>query len=200
MRKWLCIRVLIVCALLTTSNLPAMANDSAYTKLNLEKDCSFHSEYEAGGSAVCNGYKGYPVHFSEGDLRQMVRFGHIANLEGQWESFGQFNQVNETIEWRLRNGIPFAAILRWFIENSGPDGVPAKKYLGQVLVVSKVATPGDPHSCVVGYVDARANKNANVLARNVADQVTDDFVCGRDTPKYRGSVGKYAGEPNRFFD
>ena len=193
-------RGFVALAALVATTYAALANDSAYTKLNIERDCSFHSEYEAGGSAACNGYKGYPVHFSEGDLRQMVRFGHIANLEGQWESFGQFNRVNETIEWRLNGSKPFATILRWFIENSGPDGVPDKKHLGQVLVVSKVATRENPYSCVVGYVDARANKNANVIARNVADGMVSGFVCGRDTPQYHGRVGKHAGEPNRYFD
>lgn len=179
---------------------PALANESAYTKLNLKRDCSFHSEYEAGGSAVCNGYKGFPVHFAEGDLRQMVRFGHLSKTDGQWESFGQFNYVNETIEWRLKNGSPFATILRWFIENSDSDGSSNKANLGQVLVISKVATPANPSSCVVGYVDALANKNANLLAREVADTMTDGFVCRRDTPQYHGKVGPFSGDTNRYFE
>ncbi|MEM9278670.1 MAG: hypothetical protein AAGA76_08855, partial [Pseudomonadota bacterium] len=86
------------------------AAESVYTTLDLDKDCVFHSEYEQGASAYCSGYKGYPVHFSEGDLRQMVRFGHLRSLLGQWESFGQFNRVGETIEWRLENNRPYAAI------------------------------------------------------------------------------------------
>jgi len=71
-----------------------------------------------GLTATCSGYTGYPVIFSEGDLRQMVRFGHIAKLGDQWESFGQFNRANDTIEWRIKDKKPYAAILRYFIENS----------------------------------------------------------------------------------
>ncbi len=76
---------------------PVFAQESAYTKLDLDKDCVFHSQYEQGASAYCSGYKGYPVHFDEGDLRQMVRFGHVRKLEGQWESFSPFNRINDTI-------------------------------------------------------------------------------------------------------
>ena len=176
------------------------AGESAYTKLNLERDCSFHSSYEAGGSAYCTGYNGYPVHFDEGDLRQMVRFGHIARLEGQWESFGQFNQVNDTIEWRLKKSLPYAAILRWFIENANHEGKPDKANLGQVLVVSTVASHENPFSCVVGYVDAKANSDANEIARRVADEIATGFVCGSDQPKYHGNRGNLSGNPSRHYD
>ncbi len=178
----------------------ASAAESAYTKINFEKTCVFHSEYEQGASAYCTGYKGYPVHFDEGDLRQMVRFGHVASLNNQWESFGQFNRINDTIEWRLRDGKPFATILRWFIENPDSDGVPSKKVEGQVLVVSKVADHENPTSCVVGYVDARANKSANVLARKLADERAESFVCASDKPQIIGKKGRYFGNPVNSFN
>lgn len=178
----------------------ASAADSAYTKINFEKTCVFHSEYEQGASAYCSGYKGYPVHFDEGDLRQMVRFGHVAKLANQWESFGQFNRINDTIEWRIKDGKPFAAILRWFIENSNSDGVPTKKFEGQVLVVSKVADHENPTSCVVGYVDARANKSANALARKLADEQAENFVCASHKPQVIGKIGPYFGNPVSSFN
>lgn len=178
----------------------ALSAQHAYTKLDLDNECVFHSEYEAGASAYCSGYKGFPVHFAEGDLRQMVRFGHVANLDGQWESFGQFNAVGDTIEWRLENGKPFATILRWFIENTDNDGNVSDQTRGQVLVISTVATHQNPRSCVVAYVDARANSNANFLARQLADQMAPSFICGTDTPRFHGSRGSLSGEPNRFFE
>ena len=186
--------------ILLTTAATAQATDSAYTKLDLEKNCVFHSEYELGASAYCEGYKGYPVHFSEGDLRQMVRFGHIAKLQDQWESFGQFNRVNDTIEWRLKNKKPYAAILRWFIENSSQDGDYSKELEGQVLVVSTVADHARPVSCVVGYVDARANKNANALARELADEKAPGFECGKEKPAFHGERGPHAGDPSSFFE
>ena len=176
---------------------PASLNaaESKYTDLDLNKDCVFHSEYEQGASAYCSGYKGYPVHFDEGDLRQMVRYGHVKTLAGQWESFGQFNRINNKIEWRLNDGKPYAAILRWFIENSDSNGEYSKDLEGQVLVVSKVADHNSPASCVVGYVDARANSNANELARQIADTIAPGFECFRDAPQFHGNQGKYSGDP-----
>jgi len=177
----------------------AFAAESAYTKLNLEKDCVFHSEYEQGASAYCTGFKGYPVHFSEGDLRQMVRFGHFYSLLGFWESFSQFNRINDTIEWRLKDGKPYAAILRWFIENADDNGNFSKASEGQVLVVSRVADSYNeqPNGCVIGYVDAKENSNANELARQISDELADDFDCIRDNPKFYGNRGKLSGDPSK---
>jgi len=52
---------------------------------------------------------------------------------------------------------------------------------------------------VVGYIDARANKNANAIARNVADKFARNFKCGTDTPKFHGKRGESAGTPSRSF-
>ena len=195
--RWL----LTTFALIFTSS-ASFSADSAYTKLNLDNDCVFHSEYELGASAYCSGYKGYPVHFSEGDLRQMVRFGHLRSLLGQWESFGQFNRIGDTIEWRLENGRPYAAILRWFIENTDDNGEQSKAVEGQVLVVSKVADGYNEilGSCVVGYIDAQANSNANDIAREVADNLARNFTCINDRPSYYGTRGKYSGDPVSNFE
>jgi len=179
---------------------PAFAAESVYTKMDLEKSCIFYSEYELGASAYCEGYKGYPVHFSEGDLRQMVRYGHINKLQDQWESFGQFNRINDTIEWRIKNKKPYAAILRWFVENSSQDGEYSKELEGQVLVVSTVADHKTPASCVVGYVDARANKNANELARKLADEKAASFKCGKEKPAFVGERGPHSGTPSSYFE
>ena len=180
----------------------AYAGESAYTKIDLDNNCVFHSSYELGASAYCTGFKGYPVHFSEGDLRQMVRFGHLRSLLGQWESFGQFNRINDTIEWRVADNKPYATILRWFIENSDDNGQQTKAVEGQVLVVSKVADSYNdiPGSCVVGYVDARANANANEIARRIADTMARDFRCIEDTAEFHGARGKYSGDPVSSFE
>lgn len=178
----------------------AKAADSVYTTLNLENDCTFYRADEHGASGYCQGYKGYPVLFDEGDLRQMVRFGHVAKLAGQWESFGQFNHVNETIEWRIDENVPYAAILRRFVENSNDNGEHTEAVRGQVLVVSRVADHENPTSCVVGYVDARANANANALARELADSTARTFVCGKDRPGFKGKKGPHAGDPTSFFE
>lgn len=183
----------------------AQTHSSAYSKLNFDRDCVVYDEYQLGVSAKCSGYnepgkgiKGqWPVYFSEGDLRQMVRFGHVREKAQRWESFGQFNQIGNTIEWRLRDGKPIAAILRWFIENTNPEtGMQDKEHKGQVLVVSTVADLNNrDNGCVVGYVDARINPDANVLARDVADNLAADFKCGEERPKFYGERSELAGNP-----
>ncbi len=176
------------------------AAESVYTTLDLEKDCTFYRADEHGASGYCQGYKGYPILFDEGDLRQMVRFGHVATISGQWESFGQFNHVNNTVEWRILENRPYAAILRRFVENSDENGNTTEAVRGQVLVVSRVADHENPTSCVVGYVDARANANANELARKLADEAARSFVCGTDRPTFKGNKGPHAGDPTSFFE
>ncbi len=178
---------------------------STYTKLIFDRHCKIIEEYEAGIEAKCSGYtqpgnspdQQWPVYFSEGDLRQMVRFGHASSKPARWESFGEFNQVGETVEWRLRGSRPVAAILRWYIENTNPQtGIQDKQHRGQVLVVSTVAGSDRPdNACVVGYVDARANKNANELARNIADSLAAQFQCGIDMPQFYGQRGDLSGNP-----
>ncbi|PCI02327.1 MAG: hypothetical protein COB78_13575 [Hyphomicrobiales bacterium] len=180
-------------------NAPAWAANitSTYSNLNIETDCKFYGEAVNGGTARCTGYKDYSVHFTEGDLRQMVQFGFVEKPFEQWQSFGEFNRINNVIEWRLDGGTPYATILRWFIENADPDtGSPSKAYEGQILVISTVGSDDYPESCIVGYVDARANKGANELAREIADTLAPTFKCGIDKPKYHGKKSKYAGSVN----
>lgn len=172
------------------------ASDSAYTKLDLD-NCDEISADDISISTRCPGYRDYDVYFVEGDLRQSLHYGPIRQeiIDDAFESFAPFNYVNDTIEWRLgADGRPFAAIQRWFIENPGPDGTPTKETTGQVLVVSRVAQPDDGLGCVIGYVDALANSEANVLARRIADNEARDFACGYQERQWYGNRGEKAGE------
>lgn len=68
------------------------------------------------------------------------------------------------------------------------------------MIISKVAQKNNPYSCVIGYVDARANKNANVKARQVADDFGNSFECGVDEAQFFGERGVYSGTPNELID
>lgn len=189
-------RVTVALGLSLSSILSAAAAESVYTKIDFDR-CINLSSYEAGGSLHCAGHNGYGVLFKQGDLRQAVQFGHVER-DDIFESFQPFNRANETIEWRLgSNGAPYATILRWFIENTDNNGAFSPATTGEVLVVSRVGQPGKAQSCVVGYVDAKANPGANDLARRIADTMTADFTCGTDSPVYHGTRGPLAGEPLR---
>ena len=194
---------ILACALSAVAAGQAGAQEavsSIYTKLEFDTGCVPLTADPMGGSFSCSGHGGYGVLFAEGDLRQTVFFGYVGDwyAGAAWESFGAFNQANDTVEWRLRGGIPHATILRWYIENPNPDtGSPDEAHRGQVLVVSKVGQPGIGDACVVGYVDALANPDANEMAREVADTVTDEFTCRVDVPKFHGERGPLTSEPMR---
>jgi hypothetical protein len=166
---------------------PVHAADSAYSKVDFDRDCKLVEEDDIGGSWLCAGYRGVPIHFAEGDLRQSAFYGEVGGwfAEGAFESFTGFNHTAETVEWRLDNGIPFATIRRWFIA-TGEDDTGKPRPEAQVLVVSKVGQPGDGDACVVGYVEATANPDANRLARQVADVEARDFACRAQQPQWHG--------------
>jgi hypothetical protein len=200
---------LIVTALLLAGTCAgtAFGAESAYTDVDLENCQNLSAPVPAGepdGSVSwrCKGYGAYPMYFKEGDLRQSVNFGHLAPeiVDGAFESFGGFNHIGAKVEWRLdASGEPYAAILRYFIENANPEtGAPDKSYWGQVLVVYRVGRLGDDQGCVVGYVDALANAEPNVLARDVADDVAKNFACGSDKARFHGTKGEKSGDPTSY--
>ncbi|WP_249116637.1 hypothetical protein [Ciceribacter sp. L1K23] len=186
---------ILVLAMLATP-LPASANDSTYTDLDLDR-CETLAADDMGASLKCRGFKSYPVYFKEGDLRQSVFYGYADQqlIDGGFESFAPFNRVHTKIEWRLdATGKPFAAIHRWFLENPGPDGSPTDESTGQVLVVSRVASKGDGAACFVALVDALANPDANALAREAADELAPSFACGMEEPMWIGKRGDKASD------
>lgn len=146
----------------------------------------------------CQGHAGYGLLVSDVDLRVSVFFGYVGAwyAEGAYESFSSFNSVGDTVEWRLVDRVPRAAILRWLVDFDG-SGDPETR--GQVLVVSKVAQPGVGEGCVVGYVDARANDDANELARMIADDMAEAFTCRVDEPEFHGKTGLATPTPVRSF-
>jgi len=84
-------QLLTACTLVALA-IPAPAGDmtSAHTTLDLKKTCQVIEEIEEEGSVtlLCNGYKGYAVHFAEGDLRHSVQFGYVdPEREILWQSF-----------------------------------------------------------------------------------------------------------------
>jgi hypothetical protein len=110
------------------------------------------------------------------------------------QTFPAFNDVYKgTVEWRLEKSAngklrPFATILRWNVmvgsDTPGQNG--GIKVSGQALVVTRLGPGG---VCHVGYVDARANPDANDLARKLADERARTFKCGKDKRIVVGKSG-----------
>lgn len=185
------LRVAIMALAIAALPKAILANDSVYTDLDLD-NCQTLAEDPMGVSLKCKGYRGEPVYFKEGDLRQSVFYGRVDQelIDGGFESFAAFNHVNTKVEWRLGgDGKPFAAILRWFIDNPGPDGGSTRESRGEILVVSRVGTADYGGSCMVALVDAKANPDANALARQMADDTASDFACGMQEPEWVGKRG-----------
>jgi hypothetical protein len=167
--------------------LPASAAElsSAYTEIDLGRDCSISEiDTEGGESAqfVCPGWRGYPVIVSTGDLRESLFYGFPPSGKAlAWESFSAFNSTGPKIEWRIETGagksVPIATIHRWFVSDPEDD---AKKT--EVLVVEKVGLPGIGDGCAVGMVVASGSPQANETARRIADESARDFACGADEP------------------
>jgi hypothetical protein len=173
------------------SSASAQTFSSSYTSA-APKDCSNvgKSRDNDGATQVCPGKSGLVVVVSEGDLRQTVSIGPTPAAAAKEPAanvwFAPFNSAANTVEWRAADGKPFAIIQRWLIaDNDDLDksGTPTNK---PVLAVTRLP-PGPV--CHVAYVDGQANRNANELARQAADEFARDFKCGKDDVKVVGEKG-----------
>lgn len=157
---------------------------STYSKIDLDQCSQIEppsEEFADGGSWQCPGFQGIPVYVAEGDLRMFVSFGEdAADQPAATQTLPNFNTVNDTLEWRLRDGRPFATILRWF--PTLEDGVST----GSVLIVTQLEPAGG--ICQIARIDARSNQNANVLARQAADRLAGSFDCA-EGPHVIGAPG-----------
>jgi hypothetical protein len=173
-----------------TAQPAAGAVERAYTPLDLKK-CRHKPgrEVEDYGSWRCTGHDGIEVFVGGGDQRSYVSFGpNAANERAFQQTLGAFNSHGKTVEWRIErlpNGKtrPFATILRWNTTTLDKDD---QNVSGQVLVVTRLGPGG---VCHVGYVDGRANPNANELAVQIADNHARTFKCGKDKAIMLGVQG-----------
>ena len=175
---------------------PASAQtfSSSYTS-TAPKDCrTIGKPRDVSTKQLCPGKSGLVVLISEDDLRQTVSVGpnHVAAAKEPaaetW--FAPFNSTGQTVEWRAVDGKPFAIIQRWLIaDNNDTDkaGSPISK---PMLAVTRLP-PGSV--CHVAYIDGQANRNANELARQAADEFARDFKCGKDEVKVIGEKGAAVG-------
>ena len=168
--------VALIALCLAAASAPASAGEitSAYTKYNLDKCKSLSSSVEESfGSFACNGYKGLEIYFAEGDLRAFMAYGAngFEHCSAQ-QTFGHFNSVTPTVEWRLDNGRPFAAIQRWNVSDLD-DASKTTSWLG----VTKIE---NANSCRVAIIKGLLPR-ANEKAREAADTLARGFNCQTDT-------------------
>jgi hypothetical protein len=128
---------------------------------------------ESFGSFACKGYGGFEIYFAEGDLRTFMAYGAngFEHCSAQ-QTFGHFNSITPTVEWRLDNGKPFAAIQRWHVSNLD-DANKTTSWLG----VTKIEKA---NSCRVAIIEGSL-PDANKKAREAADTLAQGFNCQKDT-------------------
>jgi hypothetical protein len=163
---------------------PAFAgNDSAYSDLDIAT-CDEVEPAPGEGSPVyqCNGHKGLHVTFAEGDLRSFLAFGKDGRNHCAYrQTFSGFNSVGKKVEWRLKDGKPIAAILRWSVSYDSEDSTKLKEW----LVVTKLEAR---NSCHMGYVEG-GFPNANEKARWLADTAADAYSCAQGNPEFFANPG-----------
>lgn len=160
-------------ALILAATAPcAQAADSAYTRHDWEK-CPQVKADEDWVVRRCEGFAGVPIFYVGAEDSTSVGFG-ADGLRG--DGLGDFTFAKDTVEWRKAGDGPYAAILRYDFGSS--IGGPFRSR----LVVYKLE--GAKSSCIVGSVDG-AKKNANLLARELADGRAKAFRCEQDKPVER---------------
>lgn len=180
----------------------AVAMTEGYETTLTDDDCVVIASGEDGELQSCSGFSGYGILKTVSEERMSVFFGYVGNwyAEGAYESFEAINHIADVVEWRVRDGVPRATIVRWTIDHGKTEsGETDPEIVGEVLVVSKVAQPGEGEGCVIGYVDALENENADEIAREVADTMLDAVRCRLDEPEYHGEEGTLTGFRVRTF-
>lgn len=147
---------------------------SAYTDIDLDQ-CLVLDADDFVSQWSCPGYKGYPLKVIQADLRFALQFGFNLDQEPRRQTLPPFNTLGSKLEWRLSNDsgrwLPIATIARYETAtkaNGTPDG--------EVLVVTQIK-PGQ--SCHIAYIDAKANPDADTMARTAADKA-GSFDCAKD--------------------
>lgn len=164
--------------------------ESAYTQLDFKntKECTnvtpapVEGEPNDGVAYECQGFGDYVVIFAEGDLRSFVTFGRDSGDHcSRSQTFGGFNSIGNTIEWRLKDGKPIATILRWSVSYDPEDSSKQKSW----LVVTKLEPD---NSCHMGYVEG-AYPKANEVAQKLADDFAGTFSCRGSRPIFIAKTG-----------
>ena len=155
------------------------------------KNCKKVDESKGEGEWVvylCRGVGGNIVLVSEDDLRTTVSIArNVAAAKEQpaaSQSFGPFNIIHDTLEWRMVKDAPFATIQRWFISDNAALDKSGRPTSVGLMVVTRLAP-----ACHVAYIDVRANAEPNVLARQTADTHARGFDC-KDKPLIIGNRGR----------
>jgi hypothetical protein len=128
----------------------------------------------------CAGPAGYSALFYDAVSVVGVSFGPtrkehaIVNDDLAWQAADE--AFGDKIEWRMIGRKPYAAILRIWRNDINPQTGDTRAV--EELLVIKVSDAG---ACRVGTVSM--DRDANLMARDLADSLAPRFRCGLDAPR-----------------
>jgi hypothetical protein len=147
---------------------------SAYTDIDLARCQSLSSDPEHDSASWrCPGYNGIPVFISSGDLRYDIDAG-VDNEN--FQTLPPFNENPTRIEWRLRDGNPFAIIFRLRLATNEQT-----EWSASALGIATVGTTGRP-GCTIAWIDGNVPE-ANAVAQRIADQRAPNAQCAGGEPE-----------------
>lgn len=172
-------------------SLLALEPTSTYTELD---NCVEIHDEEVAGAIInqrCEGYAGWPVYLAASEHSSSLAYserGKQAQFAERPLRSGLFQSFSDTIEWRLGdNGAPFATIHRWravapVIDPDTGAFTGETERFGEELVVTALLDQGDLGACHIAYIDATEVRQANELARIIADAWGPDARCDGRAP------------------
>ena len=184
-RPWLTGAV-VVALLAGPATSVTLFQKSAYTTID-PKLCQTAGITTTGTAFLCPGLDGYAISIAEVNGRTFMAAG--INPQQTRAAQQALNATNTplrksgraTVEWRFtikdQHRVPYAMIVRYFTRSQTARG--------EVLVVTKIA---GSLACHVAYIDALANEDAIVLARQIADERARAFDCTA-APTIEGAHG-----------
>jgi hypothetical protein len=188
--------IVAAAAMLAAAPALGQAPESRYTEL-VGGRCRFISGSrapEADEVKRCPGHGGAEVEtrYSHTRLSLSYRFSEKQRADdvvGAWSA-------GKTVEWRGIKGKkgfePYAAIVRLAMKDH-ENGKPGPVADGEVLAVMRV-DPREAEACAIAYVDAKANANPNLLARDAADRLGPAFDCGSEMAAVIGAATRWTSE------
>jgi hypothetical protein len=180
--------------LLAASAAQAQAPESRYTELvgGRCKLVSIEKETNEDQVKRCPGHGGAQVETLSSHTRLHVSFRFspkevAKDVVVAWSA-------GKNVEWRglkTNKGFqPYATIVRLLMKDPESEKPDAD---GQVLAVIRF-DPRESEACAMAFIDARANKDPNALARATADRLGPEFDCRSDKPAVVGEKTRWTTE------
>lgn len=150
---------------------------STYAKFDIDACTITEQELEEGSYTEwkCPANRGVAIFAQDGDGRMDMDFGAE---DDAFQTYGGFNNLGDTIEWRMKDGEPFAGIFRYSDATEQGKG-------RTILAVETIGTVSRS-GCRLAQITGDT-VNANNRAREIADAAFGRTGCGET--RY---IGDYA--------